>query len=65
MDIDKALDARARRAARSCGLRLCKSRRYRPPDDLGEYMLLNPEYNSSVLGFKYDASAEEVLEYCR
>lgn len=63
---EKALDARARRAAARIGLVARKSRwRAGTIDNYGEYMVVNPSTNFPLAGFKYDMSADEVIEYCR
>ena len=60
-----ALEARARRAARRCGLTARKSRwRADSIDNRGEFMLVD-ENGIPQGGFRYDMSAEEVLDYCR
>lgn len=61
---DRALESRARNAARRVGLRASKSRRMLSIDNNGGFMLLNPNSNFVVLGEKYDLSAEDVIEYC-
>jgi hypothetical protein len=54
---EKALDAKARRAARREGLLARKSRR------TGGFMLIEP-YRNIPFGGDSDLSAEEVIEYC-
>jgi hypothetical protein len=54
---------RAYRVARREGYVLRKSRRFSPPQDYGELMLLDPSTNVPVVGWDFDASAEEVLVY--
>jgi hypothetical protein len=61
----QALDARARRTAKRAGLLARKSRRYDPLDNLGGFMLVDPATNFAQAGFKYDLSAEDVIDYCR
>jgi hypothetical protein len=62
---ENALEQRARRAARRAGLVARKSRwRVGSPDNVGGFMLVDPMTNFSVDGFKYDLSAEYVLDYC-
>lgn len=57
-----AHEARARRAAARIGLRAIKSRRFNPLENQGEFMLID-DRGIPLLGFKYDASPEEVIEY--
>jgi hypothetical protein len=62
---ENALEQRARRAARRMGLVARKSRwRVGNPDNVGGFMLVDPMTNFPVDGFKYDLSAEYVLDYC-
>ena len=61
-----ALESRARRAANRAGLVARKSRwRVDSIDNHGEFMLVDPSMNVPVAGFRFDMTAEEVLEYCR
>ena len=61
----KALEARARRAARRAGLVARKTRwRLDSVDNHGEFMLVDPRTNFAVTGSRYDLSAEEVIVYC-
>lgn len=57
-------DTAARRAAQRFGLRATKSRRRRDHENLGEFMLVDPQTGFPVAGFRYDLSAEEVIAYC-
>jgi hypothetical protein len=60
-----ALDARARRAARREGWFVRKSRwRAGTVDNFGGYMIVDLSTNIPLGGFRYDLSAEEVLEFC-
>ena len=60
-----ALEQRARRAARRVGLLARKSRwRLGSVDNLGGFMLINPESNFPVDGFRFDLTANYVIEYC-
>jgi hypothetical protein len=62
---ESALEQRARRAARRIGLIARKSRwRVNSPDNIGGFMLINPMTNCPVDGFKFDLSAEYVMDYC-
>jgi hypothetical protein len=61
-----ALDSKARRAARKVGLVAYKSRwRAGSIDNYGEFMLVEPDGNYPVAGFRWDMTAEEVIEYCK
>ncbi len=61
---EKKLDNRARRAAHRVGLIARKWRaRVGSLDNFGGYMLVN-ENNFAVLGWRYDLTAEDVIEYC-
>lgn len=59
---ESALESRARRAAKRDGYRAIKSRRYDPLRNHGQFMVVD-ERNIACLGFNYDASAEEVIEF--
>jgi hypothetical protein len=62
---EKSLDPRARRAARRVGLEARKLRwRFGTIDNLGEYRLVNAFMNICVGGFRFDLSAEEIIEHC-
>ncbi|MDZ7752761.1 MAG: hypothetical protein U5S82_14090 [Gammaproteobacteria bacterium] len=58
-----SIEARARRLAKRNGYIATKSRRYSPPNDYGEFMLLEPGMNVPVLGFRYDATPDEIIEF--
>lgn len=58
------LDARARRAARRAGYILRKSRARPSLDNHGEYMLLDAYSGFPVAGYRFDMSAEDVIEFC-
>lgn len=61
----RAMDARARRAARRAGLVATRSRwRKFSIDNHGDFMLVDPSTRGCVFGERYDATAEEVLEFC-
>jgi hypothetical protein len=63
---ESARDSRARRSARRVGLVAKKSRwRAGSIDNYGEFMLIDPATNFAIAGFRFDMSAEEVLDYCR
>jgi hypothetical protein len=60
-----AIEARARRAAKKAGLAVRKSKwRAGTIDNYGQFQIIDPQFNIPVAGFKYDLSAEEVIEYC-
>ena len=62
---EKALEQRARRAAQRCGLVARKSRwRVDSLDNLGGFMIVDPERNFALAGFRFDLSAEGVIDYC-
>ncbi|CAG4920433.1 hypothetical protein [Paraburkholderia gardini] len=62
---EKALEARARRAAKAAGLIATKSRwRANSVDNYGNFMLVDLYTNVIAAGSRFDMSAEEVLEYC-
>lgn len=62
----KAVEARARRAAARVGLVIRRSRRHvGSPDNYGEFMLVDPGTNVPVAGWQYDMTAQEVIAYCR
>jgi hypothetical protein len=62
---DTALEARARRAARKVELAARKSRwRLVSIDNYGGFMIVDPYTNFAVAGFRYDMSAEKVIEFC-
>ena len=63
---DKALDARARRAAKRVGLiaERCRWRRD-SIDNNGGFLLRDPSSNIPVAGSRWSMSAEEVINYCR
>ena len=63
---EAALEARARRAARSAGLVARKSRwRLDTLDNYGGFNLVDPEINAVIGGGRYEWTAEEIIEYCR
>ena len=62
---ERALDCAARRAAQRVGLVARKSRwRTGSIDNYGDFMLVDPYTNFAVGGFRWDMTAEEVIEYC-
>jgi hypothetical protein len=63
---EQAIDSRARRAARRVGLIARKSRwRAGSIDNYGDFMLVDPDGGIPVGGFRWDMTAQEVIEYCR
>ena len=66
MDIlEKALEARARRAAKAVGLYARKGRkRCWQLDDQGGFMLIDPDRNLCLYGQQFDLDAEDVIEIC-
>lgn len=62
---DRALESRARRAAKRVGLFAKKSRRRRnSSDNCGGFALMDPLRNTCVLGERCDLTAEDVIKYC-
>jgi hypothetical protein len=60
---ERALEQRARRAAKRAGMHAYKSRwRAGSVDNLGEFMLV--ENGCCMLGSRFDASAQDILDYC-
>ena len=59
----QSLDSRARRAAQRCELIARKSRKYDPLNNDGGFMLVDFN-NCPQAGFRYDLTAEEVIEFC-
>jgi ribosomal protein L37AE/L43A len=56
-------DARARRVARQCSLRVCKTRRQLDLDNFGGYQILDGR-NVVLAGQKFELNADDVLEFC-
>ena len=62
----KAMDARARRAARRVGLIARRSRwRLGSTDNYGGFMIVDPSTNIPAAGFRFDLEPEAVIDYCR
>jgi hypothetical protein len=61
----KTQEARVRRLAARHGYYVRKSRQVHPLENLGEYMLLEASRNIPMLGFRFDASLEEIEEFFR
>jgi hypothetical protein len=63
---ERAIDSRARRAARRAGLFATKSRGHSiTADNLGGYMLLDGKRYFCIAGSRFDLTAEDVIEWCR
>lgn len=57
---------RARRAAKRHGLKARKTRWRRSTiDNLGGFAIVNPLNRGIFEGFRYELTAEEVIEYCQ
>lgn len=62
---EQRIEAAARRAARRIGLWARKSRcRSDSIDNLGGFMLVNPDSNFVVAGERFDLSPADVIAYC-
>lgn len=62
---ERAMEARARRAARAAGYAAIKSRRaVGSIDNYGHFMIIAPHTNFVVCGLRFDMTAEEVIEWC-
>jgi hypothetical protein len=59
-------DSTARRAAKRAGL-IAKKTKWRQDstDNRGGFMLIEPNANMCVAGWRFNLSAEEVVEYCK
>jgi hypothetical protein len=63
---DKAIEQKARRAARRVNLDAQKSRwRLNSIDNYGGFRIVDPYLNAVVAGDRYSLSAEQVIEFCR
>lgn len=59
------LDAKARRAAKRVGLIARKSTWCKnSADNLGGFMLIEPHTNCCVAGYRFELSAEDVIDCC-
>lgn len=56
---ERAIRARALRS----GYFVCKSRTRQSIDNFGEYKLMEAAHNIPVLGFRFDASLEQIAAY--
>jgi hypothetical protein len=62
---EAALESRARRAAKRIGLKARRSRWRRDSiDNLGGFMLVDPDRNMIVAGSRYDLTPEDVIKIC-
>lgn len=62
----RTLDARARAAARAQGYVARKTSWRRDSiDNYGGFMIVDPSTNVPVAGFRFDLTAEAVLDWCR
>ena len=53
-----------RRRAREAGYRIVKSRKVNfSPDDQGEYMLVDVSTNLPLVGYKFDASLDDIAAF--
>lgn len=66
MEMNESEVRQARRVASSTGYRVHKSRdRSEHLDNFGELMLCDAYTNMVVLGVRYDATPDEVINFCR
>jgi hypothetical protein len=63
-NIPNAEGARARRAAKGCNLRACKSRQQRHFNNFGGYQLID-DRNNVVAGVNFELNADDVLVFCQ
>ncbi|WP_321875565.1 hypothetical protein [Burkholderia cenocepacia] len=61
---DRALEAKARRAANNAGFVAYRSRSRLSFDNNGGFMLADSRTNAVVYGLRYDLSAQDVIEFC-
>lgn len=59
----KVWESRVRQQLQRYGYELRKSRGPISPDDLGGYMIVKSDTNAVVLGNRYDATLEDILEW--
>jgi hypothetical protein len=63
--LDPAMEARARRAAKRVGLLAIKSRRLRRTcNNQGGFMLIEPIHNRVVAGVRLELTPQRVIEIC-
>lgn len=61
---ERAIEARARRAALAAGYVVHKSRcRRGSVDNYGGFMIVDPNTNVAVAGYRFDYDAEAVLQW--
>lgn len=65
MQKTEATEAQARRAAQRAGLKAIKSRRATSADNLGGFMLIDPQRNAVVAGERFDLEPRDVLTLCK
>ena len=64
----KSQEARVRSLARRIGYYVTRSREWKNvphANNHGEYMLIEAEHGSAVLGFRYDATLDDIEAYLR
>lgn len=61
---DRALEQRARRAARRAGFLMVKSRARESMNNRGGYMLVNKATNIVEWGEHFELSDQQVIDYC-
>jgi hypothetical protein len=61
--MSKFTESAVRKRARRDGYRVMKSRRQVSLDNHGEFTLLDADGNYPVLGFKYDATLDDIADY--
>lgn len=60
----RALEARARRAARKAGYLALKCRKHRGSiDNFGDFQIVDPYLSGVVAGSRFDLSAQDVLDW--
>jgi hypothetical protein len=62
---ERTQEHRIRRLARRQGYTVRKSRAGLSGDNLGEYALVNSYYNIVVLGWRFDATLEQIEAFLR
>ena len=60
----KALETRARRAARRAGYVARKSRRRLSIDNYGGFLIIEPRRNFAVAGSRFEMTAQDVIDFC-
>jgi len=65
LESQQAAEAKARRMARRAGLVAKKSRWHRGTvDNLGGFMLIEPDLNYVIAGERFNLSPQDVIDYC-